>query len=129
MPSLDVLAHALRPAAREPEGALVLLHGRGTSERDLFGLLDVFDPERRLAGACPRGPLALPPGGSHWYVVPRVGFPHPDTFFASYAALGEWLAPPAPHPARRWGSGSTRSPSTPACRRSARFSAASRRAA
>jgi phospholipase/carboxylesterase len=92
MPSLDVLAHAIRPAAGEPAGALVLLHGRGTSERDLYGLLDVFDPRRRLVGACPRGPLSLPPGGSHWYVVPRVGFPHPETFRASYDALGEWLA-------------------------------------
>src|SRR4051794_38328081 len=97
MPSLDVLAHALRPASGEPEGALVLLHGRGTSERDLFGLLDVFDPRRRLSGACPRGPLALPPGGNHWYVVPRVGFPHPATFQASYAALGEWLDALAEH--------------------------------
>jgi phospholipase/carboxylesterase len=91
MAALDDLTHALRPAAGEPEGALVLLHGRGTSEQDLFGLLDVFDPDRRLVGACPRGPLELGPGGFHWYVVERVGFPHAETFRHSHALLGGWL--------------------------------------
>jgi phospholipase/carboxylesterase len=81
----------LRPTEGEPEGALVLLHGRGTTEEDLFPLLDALDPRRRLAGACPRGPLQLPPGGFHWYVVQRVGFPDPDTFAASYEELGTWL--------------------------------------
>jgi phospholipase/carboxylesterase len=80
-----------RPAAAEPEGALVLFHGRGADENDLFPLLDVLDPERRLHGYTPRGPLRLPPGGAHWYVVPRVGFPDPPTFHASYAAAGDWL--------------------------------------
>ena len=56
-----------RPAAGEPEGALVLLHGRGADEHDLFPLLDALDPERRLLGVTPRGPLSLPPGGAHWY--------------------------------------------------------------
>ena len=59
---------------------LVLLHGRGADENDLFGLFDVLDPERLLRGVTVGGPLALPPGGRHWYVVPRVGFPDPATF-------------------------------------------------
>ncbi|HET7137948.1 MAG TPA: hypothetical protein VFI04_06300 [Gaiellaceae bacterium] len=80
-----------RPAAAEAEGALVLLHGRGADEHDLFPLLDGLDPERRLHGYTPRAPLALPPGGAHWYVVPRVGHPDPDTFWPSYRALVEWL--------------------------------------
>ncbi len=80
-----------RPAAGEAEGALVLFHGRGADEHDLFPLLDVLDPERRLQGYCPRGPLSLPPGGAHWYVVPRVGFPDPATFAASYREAAEWL--------------------------------------
>ena len=45
------LAHRLRPADGDPEGALVLFHGRGTNEDDLFPLLDELDPERRLLGA------------------------------------------------------------------------------
>jgi len=80
-----------RPAAGEPEGALVLFHGRGADEHDLFPLLDALDPERRLQGYTPRGPLALPPGGAHWYVVPRVGYPDPETFDVGYTAAAEWL--------------------------------------
>ena len=80
-----------RPAAGEAEGALVLLHGRGADEHDLFPLLDALDPERRFDGYTPRGPLALPPGGAHWYVVPRVGYPDRATFHESYALLSEWL--------------------------------------
>jgi phospholipase/carboxylesterase len=80
-----------RPAAGEPEGALVLLHGRGADEHDLFPLLDALDPERRLHGYTPRAPLALPPGGAHWYVVPRVGYPDPESFAEGYGALTEWF--------------------------------------
>jgi phospholipase/carboxylesterase len=80
-----------RPPAADPEGALVLLHGRGADERDLFPLLDMLDPERRLLGATARGPLSLPPGGAHWYVVRQVGFPDPDTFHLTYAELTSWL--------------------------------------
>jgi phospholipase/carboxylesterase len=80
-----------RPARGEPEGALVLLHGRGADEHDLFPLLDALDPERRLHGYTPRAPLSLPPGGAHWYVLGGVGTPERETFAASYAALTEFL--------------------------------------
>jgi phospholipase/carboxylesterase len=86
-----VLRALERPAAGEPVGALVLLHGRGADEHDLFPLLDALDPDRRLHGYTPRAPLALPPGGAHWYVVPRVGFPDPATFAEGYGALTEWF--------------------------------------
>jgi phospholipase/carboxylesterase len=85
------LAQRLRPAEGDPEGALVLLHGRGTDENDLFPLLDELDPDRRLLGATARGPLSLPPGGSHWYVIRQVGSPDPETFHATYALAGGWL--------------------------------------
>ena len=72
------LVHLLREPAGEPEGALVLNHGRGTDEHDLFGLLDELDPERRLLGVTTGAPLTnVPPGGRHWYLVPRVGYPDP----------------------------------------------------
>ena len=80
-----------RPPADEPHGALVLFHGRGADEHDLFPLLDILDPERRLAGATARGPLSLPPGGAHWYVVRRVGYPDPETFHSTYPLLAGWL--------------------------------------
>jgi phospholipase/carboxylesterase len=85
------LVHRLRPPAGEAEGALVLFHGRATSEHDLFPLLDELDPDRRLLGVTPRGPLSLPPGGAHWYVIREVGYPDPDTFQATYATAGSWL--------------------------------------
>jgi phospholipase/carboxylesterase len=89
---IELLTHELRPAAGAPEGALVLLHGRGTSEHDLLPLLDVLDPQRRLVGVTPRAPLAIPgQPGAHWYVVRRVGFPDPETFAPTYARLAAWL--------------------------------------
>jgi phospholipase/carboxylesterase len=81
----------VRPAEGEPEGALVLLHGRGADEHDLFPLLDALDPERRLVGATPRGPLSLPPGGAHWYVLGGIGTPDASTFWPSFGAAAEWL--------------------------------------
>jgi phospholipase/carboxylesterase len=80
-----------RPAAGEPEGTLVLLHGRGADERDLFPLLDVLDPERRLRGLTPRGPLTLPPGGRHWYRLGGIPTPEPGTFWPSFEALDAFL--------------------------------------
>lgn len=77
-----------RAASGEPEGLLVLHHGRGTSERDLIGLADLLDPEQRLRVVTPRAPLQVPGSpGFHWYAVPRVGYPDPETFKASRAAL------------------------------------------
>jgi phospholipase/carboxylesterase len=89
--SADALVHRVRPAAGEPEGALVLFHGRGTSEHDLFDLLDAFDPRRRLVGVSPRAPLMLPPGGAHWYAVRRVGFPDPETFWPTFELVAGWV--------------------------------------
>ncbi len=89
---VHALEHRMRPAAgKEPEGALVLLHGRGADELDLLPLGDAVDPERRLAVVTPRAPLSLPPGGYHWYIVERVGFPDERTFFDSFSRLAEWL--------------------------------------
>lgn len=85
------LDHLLRPAAGEPEGALVLLHGRGADEHDLYGLLDLLDPDRRLLGVTPGGPLALPPGGRHWYRLGGIPTPDPETFLASVPLLGAFL--------------------------------------
>ena len=79
----EELSYEVRPAAGSAEGALVLLHGRGTDERDLLALVDELDPARRLVGLTPRGPLSLPPGGRH---------------FKSTAAAIEQSAPMEPAP-------------------------------
>jgi phospholipase/carboxylesterase len=86
----DSLFHLERAADEAPEGLLVLHHGRGSSERDLIGLADYLDPERGLRVVTPRAPLQLPGSpGYHWYRVPRVGYPDPETFEAARAALAE----------------------------------------
>jgi phospholipase/carboxylesterase len=90
--SIDLLTHRVRPPAGIAEGALVLLHGRGTDEHDLLPLADALDPERRLVAVTPRGPLTFPgQPGAHWYVVRRVGYPDEQTFSATYARLAAWL--------------------------------------
>lgn len=88
---MTALDHLVRPAAGEPEGLLALFHGRGADERDLYPLLDHLDPERRLVGATPRGPLHLPPGGAHWYAVYEIGYPDPPTFLSTFNRASSWL--------------------------------------
>lgn len=88
---MSTLIHQARPAAGSAEGLLVLHHGRGADEQDLLGLADVLDPQRRLHVVTPRAPLQLPGWpGHHWYVVPRVGYPDPDTFWAAHAKLASF---------------------------------------
>lgn len=87
---MERLRYLERPADGDPEGLLVLHHGRGTEERDLLGLADALDPRRRLRAVTPRAPLRLPGSpGYHWYLVPRVGYPDHDTFHAARAALAD----------------------------------------
>ena len=83
---MSSLAFEERPASGDPAGLLVLHHGRGADERDLLGLGEILDPDRRLHVVTPRAPLAIG-GGYHWYVVPRVGHPDPDTFHAAFEKL------------------------------------------
>src|SRR5581483_10570583 len=80
-----------RPAAGDPAGAIVLLHGRGADEHDLFPLLDLLDPERRLLGVTPRGPLTLPPGGAHWYRLGGIPTPDAATFHANFERAAAFL--------------------------------------
>ena len=79
------------PNTGSPTGAVVLTHGRGADAGDLEPLLALLDPDRRLLGIFPRGPLALPLGGRHWYVVREIGFPDPGTFLPTFAELSTYL--------------------------------------
>jgi phospholipase/carboxylesterase len=87
---LSSLVLAERAAAGPADGLLVLHHGRGSDEQDMLGLGNALDPDRRLHIVAPRGPLILPGSpGYHWYRVPRVGYPDPDTFRSAYAELAQ----------------------------------------
>jgi phospholipase/carboxylesterase len=84
------LVIAERPAEGDPDGLLVLHHGRGTDEGDLLGLADALDPGRRLRVVSARGPLQVAGWpGYHWYLVPRVGYPDRGSFEAAREALAE----------------------------------------
>jgi len=83
------LTYRERPAAEEAAGLLFLHHGRGADEADLLPLADHLDRGRRLHVVAPRAPLSLGGPGYHWYVVPRVGYPDPQTFHAAYRQLAE----------------------------------------
>jgi phospholipase/carboxylesterase len=86
----STLSFRERPPASEPRGLLVLHHGRGADENDLLALAEVLDPRRQLHVVTPRAPLSLPGSpGFHWYLVPRVGSPDPESFRAAYQALGD----------------------------------------
>ena len=89
---LGALAYETRPAAGEPAGAIVLFHGRATSEHDLLPLIDELDPQRRLSGYTPRGPFTFPPGGAHWYAVRDIGYPDKETFDESFERASSFLA-------------------------------------
>ncbi|HEV7804999.1 MAG TPA: phospholipase [Solirubrobacteraceae bacterium] len=89
--SPEPLVHREREPDGQAVGALVLLHGRGADEHDLVPVLDALDPQRRLLGLTPGAPLPGPGGGRWWYQVPRVGFPDPATFHATYARLATFL--------------------------------------
>lgn len=87
-PDIPELVYRERPADGDPDGLLVLHHGRGADEHDLIGLADVLDPARRLHVVTPGAPLRMPGWpGKHWYVVPRVGYPDPDSFRSTYLGL------------------------------------------
>jgi len=89
--SLPELTSVRRPAAGEPAGLLLLFHGRGADDRDLLPVAGLLDPGRRLLVVSPRSPLALPPGGAHWYIVRQIGYPDPATFLPTFAAASAWL--------------------------------------
>jgi phospholipase/carboxylesterase len=84
------ITHRVRTADGSPAGALVLMHGRGADELDLAPLLDLLDPDRRLVGLLPRGPLSLPPGGAHWYIVREIGYPDAPTFLDTFGEASTW---------------------------------------
>jgi phospholipase/carboxylesterase len=85
------LTYAERPARGEPDGLLILHHGRGNDEGQLLELADALDRLHRLHVFLPRAPLSLPGSdGYQWCSVPEIGYPDPETFGAAYGQLCEF---------------------------------------
>jgi phospholipase/carboxylesterase len=79
----------LRRPARSPRAPLiVLLHGHGTDEADLFPLAELFPPNARVVA--PRGPIAED-GGYRWYAHHHVGRPIAASIAERVTALQTWI--------------------------------------
>lgn len=87
------LPHAvLEPREGEgPHPGLVLLHGRGTDERDLLSLGGELHP--RLLTVTARGPIRFPYGGYAWYSLDPegVGYPEKQSLAHSLDLLDRFL--------------------------------------
>ncbi len=88
------LVHIVRRGKPERDGAenglpgLLLLHGRGSDEADLMGLVDALDP--RLTVVSARAPNRLPPGFA-WYVMGEVGYADAEAVQSSVGDLREFI--------------------------------------
>ncbi|NJN16560.1 MAG: phospholipase [Oscillochloris sp.] len=81
-----------RQTSSAPAPLLVLLHGYGASEHDLFDLADYLDPRLHVIAA--RGVLALPWGGYAWYHLggaPGRLIPDPHTRAQSIDVLTKFV--------------------------------------
>jgi phospholipase/carboxylesterase len=75
------------------EPLVVLLHGRGSNERDIIGLADHL-PEGP-AYAAVRAPIAEG-GGYAWFANRGIGRPTPESLAETMGAFREWLDAVAP---------------------------------
>lgn len=68
IPGSQSLIYRMRPSSRPGEAPLlVLLHGLGSNESDLFGLAPLVDPRFLVVSA--RAPLTLGPGAYSWFQI------------------------------------------------------------
>lgn len=61
------LKHVIRPALKENAPLLLLLHGYGSNEEDLFSFTPELSQEFFIVSA--RAPYDLPPYGAAWYAI------------------------------------------------------------
>jgi phospholipase/carboxylesterase len=67
----------------------ILLHGYGSHERDLVGLIGEL--RLTLPWASLRAPLEMGNGGAAWFAIPAPGDPDPAPVAAATAAIWEWI--------------------------------------
>ncbi len=95
--SAEVVVWSVDPVGRDEALAtrplLVLLHGRGSHERDLISLAPLLPPDAVLASL--RAPMTLGDGYT-WFPPAEPGQPDLDAATASATAVLEWLDGVAP---------------------------------
>lgn len=98
IPALDdsAVLWSAEPAERGDRPLLVLLHGYGADERDLFGLVPYLPPEFVVAAV--RAPLnpPFPAPGYSWYPIEGLDGRDPGHVTDAASRLHEWLDVVAP---------------------------------
>ena len=97
MASIDLPADTFLWSVTEPELAealvtrplLLLLHGRGSNERDLFGLVPHLPSNAVVVSL--RGTIELGPDAYQWFRPKILGVPEPAPATAAAEAILEWL--------------------------------------
>jgi phospholipase/carboxylesterase len=74
---------------REPKSALIMLHGRGADEHDLFGLKDHLDPQLEIHSL--RAPFEYEWGGYAWFDLFEDGTVDMDGFRQSQEAILSYI--------------------------------------
>lgn len=93
MPDLPLPYLVRLPASATPPPLLVLLHGYGSNEQDLFGLTPYLD--ERLLVISARAPHELMPGSYAWFdldITPRGISIDPEQAEASRLLVGEFVS-------------------------------------
>jgi phospholipase/carboxylesterase len=85
----DAVLWSTDSADRDGRPLLVMMHGRGSDETDLFGLAPELPAEFVLASV--RAPLAEGPGWSWWQTGGKHGDPDAEWVDVSAAAVTRWL--------------------------------------
>lgn len=93
-PISSALVHKIRPS--EPHEsvkppALILLHGRGTDENDLLGLVDYLDPRFFVISVRAPFPFQEGVGGYTWYDLKDIGSPNQEQFTDSCRRLVQFV--------------------------------------
>lgn len=86
------LTHLIAPFDEKqvgPHPTLVLLHGRGSNEEDLLGLVPYLNP--RILCIAARAPFSFPYGSYTWYDLQEIGSPNEDQFMESYELLVRFM--------------------------------------
>ena len=84
----DAILWSAAPAERDGRPLLIVMHGRGSNEEDLFALAGELPPEFVIASL--RAPLAESGGWSWWETVVS-GNPDAERVDAAAAAVTTWL--------------------------------------
>ena len=78
-----------RPARAKRGPFVVLLHGHGVDERDIFPLGEIFPHDATIAAL--RGPIADAEGGFRWFAHHAVGRPLAESLADGIAYVEAWL--------------------------------------